>query len=142
MDALRSRWKKLSPRTRQVLGAGVLVGGVIVVGGQLKGTTPRDVEVHVPLEALIRAGFRPLAVEVTLSRGTIVLRSLDRRYGTASPSELVETLPLPEGALRAHVAVTLDDQVVIRDETVDVRAGEPLRIPPPLPPAVADPHQR
>jgi len=122
----------ISPAGRRVLAAAVAIGGVLVVGSGLKRDVPREIEVHVPLGAIVREGYVPRDVEVTLSRGTTVVRSLHRRYGTDVPSELVETLALPECTLEAHVAVTVADRVFTRDTSVAVRPGEPLILPAPV----------
>ena len=126
---------KLSPRVRRVAGAAVLVAGVFLVTQELKTRVPRDVEVHVGLGAFVRAGEAPRAVEVTLSRGAEVVRSLERRYPATErpPGDLVTTLSLPEGRFWAHVAVTLDNRVLARDGAVTVHAGTLLELPAPSP---------
>lgn len=127
----------LSPQVRRVLGAAALCAGVYFVAGALRGTAPREVEVSLPL-----GGYgRPVrAVDVTFSRGNEALRALHRDYvGAAAPGTFRATVALPEGPLRAEVAVTFDGLVVEGATAVTVAAGEPLALPSPTTPLKSPP---
>ncbi|MFO0601892.1 MAG: hypothetical protein U0324_01900 [Polyangiales bacterium] len=121
----------LSPQTRRVLGAAALCAGVYFVAGALRGAAPREVEVSLAL-----GGYgRPVrAVDVTFSRGGEALRALHRDYRGDAPGTFRATVALPEGTLRAAVAVTLDGLVVEGSTAVTVAPGEPLALPPPAAP--------
>lgn len=125
----------IPPLARKILGALALGAGVLVVGAQLRGSAPREVEVRLSLAAF-RDARRPVReVAVTFFRGDAPVRSLNRRFDGQGPPALVETVQLPEGAVRAHVSVTLDRVVAERDSWLSVAPGEPLELPAPaLPP--------
>jgi hypothetical protein len=124
----------LSPMARKLLAAASLVAGVFVVGGQLKGSVARDVELRVRLGAYSDASIAVRSVDVTFLRDDAPLRAFRRNFTGSAPRELRESVSLPEGALRARVTLTLDHQAVERESYVTVTPGGTIEVPAPPPP--------
>jgi hypothetical protein len=120
-----------SVKIRRLLGAFALGAGVYLVAVPLRGTVPRDVEVHVRLDGYPSPVH---AVDVTFSRGSEALRALHRDYHGAAPAVFRSVVALPEGPLRALVRVTLDGVVLERSVSVSIVPGEALPLPAPAPP--------
>ncbi len=134
IQRLRAAIARVPPIARRVIAAGVLVLGVLAVGETLRGKNPRDVEVRMSLGSLPGDALRPESVTVTFARAGSALRVLELRYDRRSvPGELRETVSLPEGAVEVHSELRTRDRVLLRDETVMVRAGEPVVLRPPSP---------
>ncbi len=124
----------LSPTARKVLAAASLVAGVFLVGGQLRGSVAREVELRVSLGAFSDASIPVRSVDVTFLRDDAPLRAFRRNFHGPTPRELRESVSLPEGALRARVTLLLDRQVVERESYVTVTPGGTLDVPAPSPP--------
>lgn len=124
----------LSPMARKLLAAASLVAGVFVVGGQLKGSVARDVELRVRLGAYSDASIPVRSVDVTFLRDDAPLRAFRRNFSGSAPRELRESVSLPEGALRARVTLTLDHQAVERESYVTITPGGTVELPAPPPP--------
>ncbi|MFO0653185.1 MAG: hypothetical protein U0326_43600 [Polyangiales bacterium] len=124
----------LSPMARKLLAAASLVAGVFVVGGQLKGSVARDVELRVRLGAYSDASIPVRSVDVTFLRDDAPLRAFRRNFSGSAPRELRESVSLPEGALRARVTLTLDHQAVERESYVTITPGGTIELPTPPPP--------
>ncbi len=103
-----------------------------MVGSTLRGVVPRRVELHLGLGVMESVGFIPREVEISLARGRDTLWTTDQRFVGDPPADLVFAMNLPEGALRARVAVRVGTRVVTRNETVVVRADHVLEIPTPV----------
>ncbi len=123
----------LSPVARRVLGAAVLCAGVFVVGGQLRGSAPRDVAVRLDLGPFVDASRPVRAVDVVFSRDGAPVRALHRELPRPTPREWTESTTLPEARLRARVTLTLDALVLEREGDVTVAPGEVIALPAPAP---------
>jgi hypothetical protein len=124
----------LSPTARKLIAAASIVAGVFAVGGQLRGSVPRDVELRLSLRAFSDASIPVRQVDVTFLRDDAPLRAFRRNFTADAPRELRETVSLPEGPLRARVTLVLDRRAVERESYVTVTPGGPVDLPAPSPP--------